>query len=130
MKHLSFLLILPVALILGMSSCVDVGYAGGGGSGRGYGGGFNTYSSLPSNYSGSAYNHNGRYYSGGQYQTGSYSYQGRPYTSRYTHNGQHYYGGSHQHYTPQHNSGYNSNVRINTPVLQTHSNSQFMQGRR
>lgn len=138
MKHLTFLLILPLALSLGISSCVGPGYTGGGGyAGGGYGngyggggGGFNTYSTLPRNYSGSAYNHNGRYYSGGQYQTGNYNHQGQNYTSRYSHNGQHYYGGSHQHYTPQHNSGYNSNLRVNTPVLQTHANSQFMQGRR
>lgn len=126
MKLTSFLFILPVALSLGLSSCVDTGYAGGGGYGRGYGGGFNTYSTLPSNYSGSAYNYNGRYYSGGNYQTGRYSYQGRPYTSRYSHNGQYYYGGSHQHYTPQRSSGYNSNVRVNTPVLQQHSNIQIL----
>ncbi len=126
MKFTSFLLILPVALSLGISSCVDTGYAGGGGYGRGYGGGFNTYSSLPSNYNGSAYNHNGRYYSGGNYQTGRYSYQGRPYTSRYSHNGQYYYGGTHQHYTPQRSSGYNSNLRVNAPGLQQHSNIQIL----
>ncbi|MHB1081340.1 MAG: hypothetical protein ACYC67_18225 [Prosthecobacter sp.] len=132
MKHSSFLLMLPLALSLSISSCVGPGFGGGGGYGNGYSngyGGFNTYSTLPGNFSGSAYNHNGRYYSGGNYQTGNYSYQGRPYTSRYSHNGQYYYGGTHQNYSPQHNRGYNSNLRVNTPVMQTHSNSQFMQRR-
>ncbi len=122
MKLTSFLLLLPLALSLGMSSCVGPGYA----SGNGYGGGYNTYSTLPSNYNGSAYNHNGRYYSGGNYQTGNYSYQGRPYTSRYSHNGQYYYGGSHQNHSPQHGRGHNANVRVNTPVLQQHSNLQLL----
>jgi hypothetical protein len=114
MKLTSLLLILPLALSLGISSCVGPGYVGG----VGYGGGYNSYTTLPRNYIGSAYNHNGRYYSGGNYQTGSYSYQGRPYTSRYSHNGQYYYGGSHQNYSPQHGYGHNAPSQQNQPFGQ------------
>lgn len=105
--------ILPLLSILGavaMTSCVDPGYAGGYNSNRsGYSsnrGGYNTYTTLPPNYSGSAYLYNGRYYSGGNYQTGRYNNQGRSYDSRYYHNGQYYYGGSHAHYPGDgHNHG-------------------------
>lgn len=132
MKFTSMLLLLPVALSLGMSSCVGPGYGSGGGyggggyGGGGYGGGsgFGTYSTLPRNFNGSAYYHGGRYYSGGNYQTGNYNYQGRNYTNRYSHNGQYYYGGSHQHYTPQNGSSHYN------PGMQPHMNSQFMQRRR
>ncbi len=100
--------ILPVVTILGISSCVDPMYGAYGTTG-GYRGGYNTYSTLPLNYSGSAYLYNSRYYSGGQYQTGSYNYQGRQYTNRYYHNGMYYYGGQHQNHTgssqPQRYSG-------------------------
>lgn len=126
MKHTAFLLVLPLALSLGVSSCVGPGYGAGVGYNSGYGGGYNTYSTLPVNYNGGAYNHNGRYYTGGAYQTGSYSYQGRPYTSRYAHNGQYYYGGSHQHYTPQRGNGYNTNLHVNTPLVQQRSNLQVL----
>lgn len=102
MKTSLFRLILPVVTILSISSCVDPMYGGGygsnSGSNSGYRGSYNSYSTLPQGYSGNAYLYNGRYYSGGQYQTGHYSYQGRNYDSRYHHNGQYYYGGSHAHY--------------------------------
>jgi hypothetical protein len=129
MKFNPTLFLLSIALSIGVSSCVDAGYAGGGGNGY-RSGGYNTYSTLPSNYNGSAYQHNGRYYSGGSYQTGNYNHQGHAYTSRYSHNGQYYYGGTHQHHAPQQRSGYNTNVHVNTPVVQQHINSQFLQGRR
>lgn len=101
MKLNTSLFLLALVLSAAMTSCVDPGYAG-----NGYGSGYNTYSTLPRNYSGSAYLYNNRYYSGGQYQTGRYSYQGRNYDSRYFHNGQYYYGGNHQHYQGDgHNHG-------------------------
>ncbi|MDB6007256.1 MAG: hypothetical protein JWR15_4243 [Prosthecobacter sp.] len=135
MKLTSSLLLIPLALSIGLSSCVDVGLGGGGysngnGYGNGYRSGYNTYTTLPPNYNGSAYQHNGRYYSGGNYQTGNYNHQGQTYTNRYSHNGQYYYGGSHQNYAPQQRSGYNSNVNLNTPILQQNVNSQFWQGGR
>lgn len=105
MKLAHSLLLLSILAALSITSCVvDPGYAGGGYSSRGpsygpsYRSGYNTYSTLPPNYSGSAYYSGGRYYSGGNYQTGRYSYQGRTYTNRYQHNGQYYYGGTHAHY--------------------------------
>lgn len=94
--HLKKALLLPtVVLTLSLMSCADPQfYAGttGGGSG------FTTYTALPPNYSGSAYLLDGTYYSGGQYQTGNYNYQGRAYPSRYYYNGQYYYGGNHRAY--------------------------------
>lgn len=99
MKFSPFLLLIPAMAALNLSSCVDPMMPGGIYSNGGYGGGFRTYSTLPRNYSGSAYYHQGRYYSGGQYQTGSYYYQGRPYSNRYYHNGQYYYGGQHQNHS-------------------------------
>ena len=154
MKLTSSVFLLSIVLSAGMTSCVDPSFGGGGygggyggygsnfgnafgyGNGAGYGssypggygnGGFNSYTTLPSNFNGNAYNHNGLYYTGGKYQTGSYSYQGQPYSNRYYHNGQYYYGGSHQNYSPQQTNGYNANVNVNTPVLQQHMNSQFLQ---
>jgi len=122
MKFTSMLILIPLALSLGILSCVGPGYAGG----NGYSGGYNSYSTLPNNYNGNAYYHSGRYYSGGNYQTGNYSHQGKSYSNRYSHNGQYYYGGSHQNYTPQHNSGYRANTNINAPILQQHSNIQIL----
>ena len=106
MKHTRSLLLLPLLGALSITSCVvDPGYAGGG-YGNSFPSGYNSYSTLPPNYSGSAYYLGGRYYSGGQYQTGRYSYQGKTYTNRYQHNGQYYYGGSHAHYPGDgHNHG-------------------------
>lgn len=93
--------LLPVVLLsLSLVSCVDPVLGGG------YRGSVSTYSTLPLGYSGSAYQYNGRYYSGGQYQTGNYNYQGRQYTNRYYHDGRYYYGGSHAHYQGDgHNHG-------------------------
>ncbi|OYW73952.1 MAG: hypothetical protein B7Z37_19580 [Verrucomicrobia bacterium 12-59-8] len=97
MKFSPYRLLLPAAALFAISSCVDPSMGGGySNNGAGYNRGYNTYSSLPSNYSGSAYYHQGRYYSGGQHQAGNYNYQGRSYSSRYYHNGQYYYGGQHQ----------------------------------
>ncbi|QTN32903.1 hypothetical protein HZ994_11400 [Akkermansiaceae bacterium] len=53
---------------------------------------------MPNTFVGSAYYHNGQYYSGGSYQTGRYVYGGNPYTSRYYHNGQYIYGGRYKDY--------------------------------
>lgn len=60
--------------------------------------GVHSYTKLPPTHKGYAYYHQGRYYTGGQYQSGSYTHQGKRYTSRYYHNGQYYYGGQHQSY--------------------------------
>ncbi len=92
--HLQKALLLPTLLLtLSLISCADPSFSGG------YNGnGFNTYTTLPQNYSGNAYLVDGRYYSGGQYQTGNYNYQGRAYPNRYLYNGQYYYGGNHTAY--------------------------------
>jgi hypothetical protein len=83
--HPRCLLLLAMAL-LALSSCADPAMSGG------------SYSKLPANHKGSAYYHQGRYYTGGQHQTGNFTHQGRSYTSRYLHNGQYYYGGEHKHF--------------------------------
>ena len=100
MKLHPYCLLLPALATLALSSCLNPMMPGGGYSnyGGGYNNGFNTYSTLPRNYAGSAYYHQGRYYTGGQHQTGNYNYQGQRYTNRYAHNGQYYYGGQHQNY--------------------------------
>lgn len=99
MKLTHSLFLLSLASCLSITSCLDPSFGSGYSSGRsGYGGGYNSYASLPNNYIGGAYLYNGRYYSGGNYQTGSYNHQGRTYANRYYHNGQYYYGGSHQNY--------------------------------
>ena len=97
MKLHPCLLLISVLATLNLASCVDPSMSGGG---------FNTYSSLPRSYSGNAYDHHGRYYTGGQHQTGSYNYQGRSYDSRYYHNGQYFYGGQHQNYPQPGNGSY------------------------
>jgi uncharacterized membrane protein len=83
-----------VLLTLSLTSCVEPMYPVAYNSGSG----FNTYTTLPTNYSGNAYFYNGHYYSGGQYQNGSYNYQGRAYPGRYLYDGQHFYGGNHTAY--------------------------------
>jgi hypothetical protein len=55
-----------------------------------------TYTTLPSDYSGDAYYYNNRYYAGGRYEPGTYSYGGRTYNQRYFHNGQYLYGGDYR----------------------------------
>ncbi len=93
--HLKKALLLPTVLLtLSLVSCMDPMYP----VAYNNGGGFNTYATLPTNYSGNAYLYNGRYYTGGQYQNGSYIYQGRNYSNRYYQNGQYYYGGNHRVY--------------------------------
>ena len=112
--HLKKALLLPTVLLtLSLISCVDPSFSGGyngNSNGPSYAGsGFNTYTTLPTNYSGNAYLVDGRYYSGGQYQTGNYSYQGRSYPNRYNYNGQYYYGGDHRAYgstLPVQSNGY------------------------
>ena len=51
------------------------------------------YASLPGDYRGDYYSHQGRYYYGGQREVGRYQWNGRYYNDRYSHNGQYYYGG-------------------------------------
>ena len=123
MKLPSSLLFFLLALSGGITSCVDAGLAGGGYGNSGY----NSYTVLPSNFNGNAYNHNGLYYTGGRYQNGSFNHQGQTYNNRYYHNGQYYYGGNHYNYSPQQRNGYRSNVNVNTPMLQSHINSQLLQ---
>ncbi len=55
-----------------------------------------TYRELPRDYSGDAYYYNNRYYAGGRYEPGTYSYGGRTYDNRYFHNGQYIYGGDYR----------------------------------
>ena len=45
------------------------------------------YTKLPAHHRGGAYYHQGRYYTGGQYPTGTFTHEGRQYTSRYYHDG-------------------------------------------
>jgi hypothetical protein len=105
MKITPLLLSLAVLPAVFITSCVDPMYGVGGGYSsygtgpRGvYAGGYQTYTTLPMGYSGSAYLYNGRYYSGGRYQTGTYRHRGQVYSNRYYHSGQYLYGGSHQHH--------------------------------
>lgn len=58
------------------------------------------YASLPDDYHGSYYRHDGRYYYGGTREEGRYLDNGRYYNDRYSHNGRYYYGG--QYYPGQH----------------------------
>ncbi len=76
---------------------------------------YTTYASLPADYSGDAYYYNNRYYAGGRYEPGTYTYGGRTYTQRYFHNGQYIYGGE---YRPQATSAsYRTPaVRVSTPA--------------
>lgn len=87
---------IPALAIFSLSSCADPMMSGSGSSSNR--GGYHSYTTLPRNHSGSAYYHQGRYYTGGQYQTGRYNHQGRQFTSRYYHNGQYYYGGEHKNF--------------------------------
>ena len=88
-------LFLTISDSVWLSSCVEPNYAGGNyhSSPRG---GYGVYNTLPGNFTGDAYYYNGRYYSGGSYQTGHYNHQGRSYNNRYYHQGQYFYGGNYQ----------------------------------
>ena len=55
-----------------------------------------TYTTLPPNYSGNAYQYGNRYYAGGRYETGAYNHGGQNYRTRYYHNGQYLYGGDYR----------------------------------
>jgi hypothetical protein len=57
---------------------------------------YTTYATLPSGYAGDAYYYNNRYYAGGRYEPGTYSYRGQTYDHRYFHNGQYFYGGDYR----------------------------------
>jgi hypothetical protein len=90
-------LVCPLIASTLLSSCVypgyDLGRRDSSGDSR-----YDVYPSLPDSYVGSAYYYNGRYYSGGTYETGRFFYGGKPYTSRYYHNGQYLYGGRYMTY--------------------------------
>lgn len=90
-------LVCPLIASTLLSSCVYPGYDLGrydsSGDSR-----YDVYSSLPDSYVGSTYYYDGRYYSGGNYETGMFFHKGKPYTSRYYHNGQYLYGGSYKTY--------------------------------
>lgn len=135
--YLKKALLLPTALLtFSLISCVEPQFSdgyNGNGNGPGYvSSGYNTYTTLPQNYSGNAYLVNGRYYSGGQYQTGSYNYQGRPYSNRYYYNGQYYYGGNHRSYgstIPVQNNAYiqqNSGYRTYTTLPTNYSGNAYL----
>lgn len=103
MKTLLVRIALPALAAALVSSCTAPPKATGPAPGvntvySSYGTGFVTYSTLPVNYSGTAYYHGGRYYAGGRHETGRFTHQGRTYSSRYYHNGRYYYGGAEQHY--------------------------------
>jgi hypothetical protein len=122
-------LLIPTALLtLSLSSCVEPIYP----AAYNNGGGLNTYTTLPTNYSGSAYLLDGTYYSGGQYQNGNYLYQGRNYPNRYYYNGQYYYGGNHRAYgstVPVPNNGYiqqNSGYRTYTTLPTNYSGNAYL----
>ena len=125
------LFLIPALLAaVALNSCVDAGYSGGGYGSVGVGGpppsygGYQTFSTLPGNYSGNAYLYNGRYYSGGRYETGRYQDQGRSYSNRYFYDGRYYYGGTHQH----HNGTIHSNSSSHTqfrPARSIPSNSRY-----
>ena len=83
-----------------LSSCVVPGYPADGHESSN-GSVHRVYTTLPTNYVGSAYFHNGRYYAGGSYQTGRYHDHGHSYSSRYYYNGQYYYGGNYQQHAPR-----------------------------
>lgn len=59
---------------------------------------FGVYNEIPDAYVGDAYRYNNRYYYGGNYERGNYTYKGRQYTNRYNHGGTYYYGGSNEHH--------------------------------
>lgn len=58
--------------------------------------GYATHVTLPSDYSGDAYYYNDRYYTGGRYEPGTYTYNGQTYNHRYIHDGQNLYGGEYR----------------------------------
>ncbi|MCE9520037.1 MAG: hypothetical protein K8R87_10860 [Verrucomicrobia bacterium] len=58
---------------------------------------FGIYDALPSDYDGDYYLYNKRYYYGGKYETGKFSYEGHDYDSRYYHDGKYVYGGHYDH---------------------------------
>jgi hypothetical protein len=80
-----------------LSSCVVSDYPGGPVRGS-VSSTFGVYNEIPDSYVGDAYRYNNRYYYGGNYERGNYTYKGRQYTNRYNHGGTYYYGGSNQHY--------------------------------
>ena len=87
---------LLAALGLGLSSCVaPVAETGPGYTAVGVGVG--VYPSLPVDYEGDYYLHEGRYYYGGRYEHGAYLYHGHHYSTRYFHSGHYYYGGKFAH---------------------------------
>ncbi len=74
-----------------LASCGYGGYPVGGGVGLGVSSGY--YNTLPRGYNSPYYQHNNRYYYGGNYQPGRYNYNGQTYSGRYHHNGHYLYGG-------------------------------------
>lgn len=91
-----------------LNSCVvpnDAHYSASGGD-------YGVYTTLPTSFNGDAYYHNGRYYSGGNYETGRYDYNGRRYDSRYYHDGKYIYGGKYKRYndTTRRSSDRNSSL--------------------
>lgn len=88
-----------------------------------YGRGITTYRTLPTGYSGNAYHYNGRYYSGGRFESGNYSYLGRHYSNRYYHNGQYLYGGNHQHYQGSTRPRFGHSQSLNRPGVYRRSSS-------
>jgi hypothetical protein len=93
------LLALTLAASTAMTSCVSSPYR----TSRHHGPSatvHTTYTSLPADYSGDAYYYNDRYYAGGRYEPGTYSYEGRTYNHRYFHNGKYIYGGVYRQHSP------------------------------
>jgi hypothetical protein len=128
-------LAIPLALSLLLGSCVSDGNPGY--SHRGSGGGrYVTYTTLPSNYSGTSYFYKNRYYAGGRYETGRYVNGGRTYGNRYYHNGQYIYGGTYRNYPvartvqPVRTVSPRANYRTYTTTPQRNSGSRYRYSRR
>lgn len=97
---------LPLAAAFGLAACSAHVYRD---DGPRYssGGEYRVYATVPTDYVGEVYFYDGRYYSGGRYESGRYSYKGRTYSSRYYHSGRYYYGGNYQHHrSPGSNQGH------------------------
>jgi hypothetical protein len=93
--HRHLFVALPLAASALLTSCLTIPYEGTSYS-QPSRGGYTTYTALPADYSGDAYYYNNRYYAGGRYEPGTYSYGGRTYDHRYFYNGQYIYGGQYR----------------------------------
>lgn len=75
-----------------LSSCV---YPPGAPVRVGVGVGTGYFGTLPPGFAAPYYYHGNRYYYGGQWEPGYFTFQGRPYSGRYFYKGRYLYGGIH-----------------------------------